>query len=154
MAGFLHGDELATAFASSDLLIMPSRTETLGLVILEAMASGLPVVAARAGGIPELIEDGVSGYLFDQESAAAEIIGQLLRSAEKVELMRRNARAYSLEHNWKEATCRLLDHYQGVCERFSASCGHPDPTPRANPMFHAKRMVRSTAVFIIRKLLP
>jgi glycosyltransferase involved in cell wall biosynthesis len=154
MAGFMHGDELASAFASSDLLVMPSRTETLGLVILEAMASGLPVVAARAGGIPELIEDGVSGYLFDQESAAAEIIGQLLRSAEKVELMRRNARAYSLEHNWREATYQLLDHYQRVCERFSASCGHPDRTPRSGPRFHARQMVKSAAVFIIRKLLP
>jgi glycosyltransferase involved in cell wall biosynthesis len=154
MAGFMHGDELASAFASSDLLVMPSRTETLGLVILEAMASGLPVVAARAGGIPELIEDGVNGYLFDRESAAAEIIGQLLRSAEEAELMRRNARAYSLEHNWREATCRLLDHYQRVCERFSASFGHPERTRRAGPMFHARQMVRSAAVSIIRKLLP
>ncbi len=55
MAGFLHGEVLAQAYASSDIFIMPSRSETLGLVILEAMSSGLPVVAARAGGIPEMV---------------------------------------------------------------------------------------------------
>ena len=69
MAGFLHGDELASAYASSDIFVMPSRTETLGLVVLEAMSSGVPVVAARAGGIPEMIEEGVSGYLFDDAGA-------------------------------------------------------------------------------------
>src|SRR6266702_3972646 len=61
MAGFLRGDELAAAYASSDVFVMPSRTETLGLVVLEAMSSGLPVVGARAGGIPEMIVDGVTG---------------------------------------------------------------------------------------------
>ena len=49
MAGFLHGEELARAYASSDIFVMPSRTETLGLVVLEAMCSNLPVVAVRAG---------------------------------------------------------------------------------------------------------
>ncbi len=63
--GYLKGQELATAYASADAFIFPSRTETLGLVLLEAMAAGTPVVAARSGGIPDIVTDGVNGYLFD-----------------------------------------------------------------------------------------
>ncbi len=64
-AGYLMGQELGSAFASADAFIFPSRTETLGLVLLEAMAAGCPVVAARSGGIPDIVTDGVNGYLFE-----------------------------------------------------------------------------------------
>ncbi len=63
--GFLHGGELAAAYASADAFIFPSTTETLGLVILEAMASGLPVIAADSGPTREQIEDEVTGLLYD-----------------------------------------------------------------------------------------
>ena len=55
--GMLQGEELSRAYASGDVFVMPSESETLGLVVLEAMASGLPVVAARAGGIPDIIPE-------------------------------------------------------------------------------------------------
>lgn len=63
--GFLGGEELAAAFASADAFVFPSVTETLGLVILEAMASGLPVVAARSGPTSEQVTDGVDGWIYD-----------------------------------------------------------------------------------------
>lgn len=63
--GFLHGEELAAAFASSDLFVFPSTTETLGLVLLEAMASGLPCLAADSGPTREQIQHGVNGFLYD-----------------------------------------------------------------------------------------
>lgn len=67
--GMLQGDELSQAYASGDVFVMPSESETLGLVVLEAMASGLPVVAARAGGIPDIIpEDQVSGNYLNWNS--------------------------------------------------------------------------------------
>ncbi len=59
--GYLHGLELACAFASADAFIFPSRTETLGLVLLEAMAAGCPVVAAASGGITDIVIDSVNG---------------------------------------------------------------------------------------------
>ncbi|QHS21512.1 glycosyltransferase family 1 protein [Virgibacillus sp. MSP4-1] len=67
--GFLHGEELAKAFASSDVFVFPSTTETLGLVIMEAMASGLPLVAAKSGPTCEQIEDGKTGLLYEPEKS-------------------------------------------------------------------------------------
>jgi sulfoquinovosyltransferase len=49
--GMLHGDDLAAAYASLDVFVMPSESETLGFVVMEAMASGVPVVAVKAGGL-------------------------------------------------------------------------------------------------------
>lgn len=61
----LQGEALSQAYASGDVFITPSETETLGFVVLEAMASGIPVVCARAGGIPDIVnQDGVTGLLY------------------------------------------------------------------------------------------
>ena len=61
--GWLEGGELASAYASADLFLFCSQTDTFGQVVLEAQASGLPVVAIAAGGPAELVEDGRSGVL-------------------------------------------------------------------------------------------
>ncbi|ANU24083.1 glycosyltransferase family 4 protein [Planococcus donghaensis] len=66
--GFLHGNELASAFASADVFVFPSTTETLGLVIMEAMASGLPVVAAESGPTKEQVTDRKNGLLYDSKN--------------------------------------------------------------------------------------
>jgi glycosyltransferase involved in cell wall biosynthesis len=154
MAGFLYGDELAQAFASSDIFVMPSRTETLGLVVLEAMSSGLPVVAARDGGIPELIEDGVSGYLFDDEAEAIAAIEKLLPSPELREAIGRAARNHACQNGWKAATLQLLDHYQTACrEQNIAIDPAPDPA-ELTLQSRMKKCMRRTTLFTIRRLLP
>jgi len=63
--GQLSGDELSSAFASADAFVMPSDSETLGFVVLESMASGVPVVGANAGGIPSIIDDKKTGFLVE-----------------------------------------------------------------------------------------
>ena len=61
--GFIQGPPLAELYASSDLFVFPSTTETFGNVILEAFASGLPVVGVKKGGVADLVVDGKNGYL-------------------------------------------------------------------------------------------
>ncbi|MEE4348644.1 MAG: glycosyltransferase family 1 protein [Pacificimonas sp.] len=66
--GFLGGEDLARAYASADIMFNPSSTETFGNVTLEAMASGLPVVAARATGSSTLVKDGENGILTEPDN--------------------------------------------------------------------------------------
>jgi glycosyltransferase involved in cell wall biosynthesis len=115
-AGFLRGEELAAAFASSDVMVMTSRTETLGLVVLEAMCSGVPVVGANAGGIPEMIHDGVDGFLFDNEAEAITAIRSLLDSPDERRQFGERARASALEHGWLAATELLVGFYKEAIE--------------------------------------
>jgi glycosyltransferase involved in cell wall biosynthesis len=61
--GFVHGEELSRIYASSDLFVFPSTTETFGNVVLEAFASGIPVVGVDSGGVADLISDGEDGFI-------------------------------------------------------------------------------------------
>ena len=115
--GYLMGQELGSAFASADAFIFPSRTETLGLVLLEAMAAGCPVVAARSGGIPDIVTDGVNGYLFeptaDVQGALAATV-RLLEQKQQRDIIRQNARQEAESWGWPSATRQLQDYYQKV----------------------------------------
>jgi glycosyltransferase involved in cell wall biosynthesis len=115
-AGYMTGKELGSAFASADAFVFPSRTETLGLVLLEAMAAGCPVVAARSGGIPDIVQDGVNGYLFDPADPQGAIAAtrQLLSNAEQREALRQNARQEAERWGWPAATQQLQAYYQSV----------------------------------------
>ena len=114
--GYLTGKQLGSAFASSDAFIFPSRTETLGLVLLEAMAAGCPVVAARSGGIPDIVTDGVNGYLFDptDEQGAIAATVRLLQQQEERETLRQNARAEAERWSWAAATRQVQNYYTAV----------------------------------------
>lgn len=118
-AGFLQGAELASAFASADAFFLPSRTETLGLVLLESMAAGCPVVTPRAGGTSDIVQDGVTGYLYDPadpESAVAAIRRLLFDPAHR-EQMGRQARADAEQWGWRAATEELEQYYRKVLAR-------------------------------------
>jgi glycosyltransferase involved in cell wall biosynthesis len=114
--GYLAGEELAAAYAVADAFIFPSRTETLGLVLLEAMAAGCPVVAARSGGIPDIVTDGKNGYLFDPEDPDGAIVAtqKLLADPAANLNLRQNARAEAERWGWAAATRQLQDYYQLV----------------------------------------
>lgn len=114
--GYLGGKELASAYASADAFIFPSRTETLGLVLLEAMAAGCPVVAARSGGIPDIVTDGVNGYLFDptDEQGAIAATVRLLSHQNERESLRQNARREAERWGWAAATRQLQNYYKSV----------------------------------------
>ena len=106
--GVLSGDELSSAFASADAFIMPSDSETLGFVVLESMASGVPVVGCAAGGILNLIHDGVDGFLVqpgDTDGYVEKL--KFLQDAKTREIMGQNARAEAEKWSWEAATSDL-----------------------------------------------
>ena len=111
--GWLRGEELARAYASADMFFFPSATDTFGQVILEAQASGLPVLAVAAGGPLELIENGANGLLRDADgtqlaSGLVELAGSpLLR-----ERLASAGLAAVRERTWERALERLADGYR------------------------------------------
>lgn len=115
--GFLHGDELSQAFASADAFIFPSVTETLGLVILEAMASGLPVVAAKSGPTMEQVIDEETGLLFENENVNSMMVAvNKLNDQNLVQQMKKKARIEAENYAWEKASQQLLDYYYETME--------------------------------------
>ncbi len=114
--GYLKGEKLASAFASADLFVFPSTTETLGLVLLEAMAAGLPCIGARAGGIPDIITDGVNGLLADPGSNEQWInkTRHYLTHPQELKTLAEAARAEAEKWDWVGSTRGLLEHYQSI----------------------------------------
>lgn len=112
--GYLGGTELASAYASSDVFAFPSDTETLGFVAMEAMACGVPAVGARAGGIPDVINENVNGLMFTPGDLGdfTEKLGSLLFDKEKRERMGAQARLDMEKHGWRAATQALVDYYR------------------------------------------
>jgi glycosyltransferase involved in cell wall biosynthesis len=117
--GFLDRSELAAVYASSELCTLPSHTETCGLVALEAMASGLPVIAAGAGGFRESISHEVNGLLVPHTDARA-FATAVIHLATRVEQRRRmakDARAFAEERDVSGENAVLLQHYEWAAER-------------------------------------
>ena len=114
--GYLTGRDLGAAFACADAFIFPSRTETLGLVLLEAMAAGCPVVAANSGGIVDIVTSGVNGYLFDPEDERGALAAtqRLLEQKQEREIIRKNARLEAQKWGWAAATRQLQTYYTAV----------------------------------------
>jgi len=121
--GYLHGEELGAAYASADAFVFPSRTETLGLVLLEAMAAGCPVIAANAGGIPDIVTDGDNGFLFDpqDEEGLVKAAQRLLANQIERERLRRNARQEAERWGWAAATRQLQGFYGQVVQKSLAT---------------------------------
>jgi phosphatidylinositol alpha 1,6-mannosyltransferase len=111
--GELHGDELATLYASADAFCFPSTTDTFGQVMLEAAASGLPAAAAAAGGALELVQDGRTGLLAppDDPIALAAAIRELSAFPERRRRFGQAARAAALERTWQRSFDELTHAY-------------------------------------------
>jgi phosphatidylinositol alpha 1,6-mannosyltransferase len=114
--GFLNGDELAAAYAASDLFIFPSDSESFGNVTLEAMASGLPCVCADATGSRSLVVDGETGFLADagDGDAFARHLSHLATDSSLRARMGQAARARALTFSWDETLGRMLGYYRAL----------------------------------------
>lgn len=112
--GFVTGEELSRAYASSDIFLFPSETETFGNVTLEAMSSGLPCIVADATGSRSLVESGENGFLaapYDTQ-AFAQCITDIVEDPSLEEEMSKAARQKALSYSWTNVNGELLNNYR------------------------------------------
>ncbi len=116
--GFLKDEELARAYACSDLFFFPSDTETFGNVTLEAMASGLPCVVADATGSKSLVEHGVNGYLASADSPDDfySLIENLILDNGLRAKMATSSLEMAKKFSWESINLTLLEYYTEVLE--------------------------------------
>jgi sulfoquinovosyltransferase len=119
-SGQLVSTDLSKAFASADLFVMPSNSETLGFVVMESLASGVPVIGVKAGGLPDIIEDGSTGYLVEDNDDMIEFsirTSELLQDSEKRNRFSLKAVEWSKQWSWETATSDLRNiHYRRAIE--------------------------------------
>lgn len=115
--GYLYGEDLARAYASADVFLFPSPTETFGQVVQEAMASGLPAVVIDQGGVTDLVTAGDNGFLCPAEAPAFATAVQLLRDSEMLrQRMAHCARQIAAQHPWETVMAQLEGYYQEAIE--------------------------------------
>jgi glycosyltransferase involved in cell wall biosynthesis len=146
--GYLRGMALASAYASADLFLLPSKTETLGLVLLEAMASGCPVVACRAGGVPDAVQDGRTGFLFEptDPDGLVNAVKHALRGGSDLDTIRIRARQEVEQHSWEGATEQLRQLYVETTQNWL-------PAKPREPESAVKRLASRAVLATLRTLL-
>lgn len=117
--GYMTGAPLYQAYASADVFVFPSALETFGLVVTEAMAAGLPVVASRVGGIPDVVQIGKTGYTFDVSDVDAMIDGvrRVTSSRARIEEMGHSARAFAETQAWPVLMDEVITHYERLIDQ-------------------------------------
>jgi len=122
-AGFQSGDDLGRAVASMDVFFNPSVTETFGNVTTEAMAAGVPVVAARATGAVDLVEDGVTGFLVEPTDIAgyADAIARIVAEPDLKAAMATAGLVRAAGYQWDSANQAVLDTYLALHARSAAT---------------------------------
>ena len=116
--GYMQGEALSQAYASADIFVFPSALETFGLVVVEAMAAGLPVVASRVGGVRDVVEEGRTGYTFDSGDIDSLIAGvrQIAVSRERIAEMGLAARAFAETQTWPAMMDEVISIYAHLIE--------------------------------------
>jgi glycosyltransferase involved in cell wall biosynthesis len=115
--GFVDPSQMPAHYASADLFVLPSRMENFPLVLLEAMASGLPVVATAVGGVPEIVVDGETGLLVPphQPEAFADAVNALLDDPERMRAMGAKGRERVKEHfTWAKVAERMARYFREI----------------------------------------
>ncbi len=109
-------DQLAVFYQAADAVIMPSRSESFGLVAAEAQSCGIPVIAAAVGGLPYIIEDGQSGILVEGHDPVdyAKALDRVLDDPDFAASLSQGAIAHSERFSWDATVSRLLELYAGI----------------------------------------
>ncbi|KAJ1455236.1 hypothetical protein M885DRAFT_520530 [Pelagophyceae sp. CCMP2097] len=117
--GVLRGDDLSKAYASADIFCMPSDSETLGFVVIEAMASGIAVVAANAGGIPDIVKHDSNGLLVEASQPAhfSAAVRKIIDDGNVADRLKMQGRKDAEGWGWRAATEELRDKWYGQAMR-------------------------------------
>ncbi|HEY0068624.1 MAG TPA: glycosyltransferase [Chloroflexia bacterium] len=109
-------------YSAADITVMPSHYESFGMVAVESMASGTPVIASNVGGLSYTVKDGVTGYLVPEENhfVLAEQVHHLLKNPDVREQMGRHAAEHALQFSWSNIAAQIVDVYDTEIE---ANCG-------------------------------
>jgi D-inositol-3-phosphate glycosyltransferase len=115
---------LSTFYRAADVVVVPSRSESFGLVALEAAACGVPVVASAVGGLTTLVDHGGTGYLVDDRDASAfgQRVASILSDPGLAVSMSRAASRRSAPYTWTVAADRLRSLYRDLTERSLVEC--------------------------------
>lgn len=120
--GYLHGEELAIVYASSDAFVFPSTTETFGNVVLEAMASGLPVIAPASGGVKNLLMDGNNGIACRPRNYL-DMASAIIKIGQNDQLRKElgnQALRYAREQKWDGVLHPLMESYEKVVHSYQS----------------------------------
>jgi glycosyltransferase involved in cell wall biosynthesis len=129
--GFLQGQDLSHAYASGDVFCFPSASETFGNVVLEAMASGLPVVVTRSGGQVDHVRQGFNGLLFptEDQEALIEAVRCLATDLPYARELGANALAYARTQTWEIILDTLLYDLHKALTAYKRAQEHPEGAP-------------------------
>lgn len=113
--GFIPRDELVDYYRAADLFVFASKTETQGLVLVEAMAAGLPAVAVRAMGVTDVVFDGETGVLVPEDEALfTQAVIALLQDSERREQLRAGAKRKAHEMSIQQSVAKLIEIFESL----------------------------------------
>ncbi|MDY6949999.1 MAG: glycosyltransferase family 4 protein [Thermodesulfobacteriota bacterium] len=117
-SGFVPHSQLVDHYRNADILVNPSFSESFGMSLIEAMATGLPVVATRAGGMPEVVEHQKTGILVapgDASALASALLYLLSNDSARSSMARAARKRVTNIFSWESVSAKLLGLYQGMC---------------------------------------
>ena len=120
--GVLTGEDLSRAFANMDVFVFPSETDTFGLVVLEAMASGVPAIVSPGGGPKYTVQHGKNGFVAHNPAEFSRLIEALLTQPDLLASFRAAARESAVSASWNQVFERMYGTYEGYL-RTSAAIG-------------------------------
>jgi glycosyltransferase involved in cell wall biosynthesis len=116
-AGVLQGEPLARAYANIDVFAFPSRTDTFGNVVLEALASGVPAVVTNGGGPKFIVRHGEDGFVAQSDAEFVDCVSTLIAHPERLAAMRVAAREHALQASWDAVFERVYGAYEEMLEQ-------------------------------------
>ena len=114
LCGVLTGRDLSRAYANMDVLAFPSETDTFGLVVLEALASGVPAVVTASGGPKFTVQHGITGYVTKNVEEFSAAVATLIAQPVTLKSMQRSAREYARKHSWEYVFESVYNAYRGM----------------------------------------